>query len=299
MKSTTSAALAWGGVLLAGALWGLGALVAQHLMGSGMTPQSLALVRFALGLPLLWWWHWRQPVVPRWRALPVRQRMLVAGTGAAMAFNVGCWFAGIERIGPALPTVISVCCAPAIVALVSLLRGYERPSARLLLALALALGGVLLVALPAGGTALPPGHVAGLAWSLGSAFCYALMVLGNARMPVAIPAVSASAWGMAVSTLCVLVVALPQGWQGPSRSVDWWGVAYTGVVTTSLAYLCFAWGARRLSPTAAVIGSLVEPLVAAVLAAWWLAEPMAPRQWWGALLLGTAMGLLSWPRKSG
>jgi len=63
-------------------------------------------------------------------------------------------------------------------------------------------------------------------------------------------------------------------------------------VTTSLAYLAFAWGARRLSPTAAVVGSLVEPLVAAVFAALLLAEPMASRQWAGALALGAAMLLL-------
>ncbi|WP_269759460.1 hypothetical protein [Variovorax sp. E3] len=54
-----SAALAWGGVLLAGALWGGGALVAQFLIQGGVAPQSLSLARFALGLPLLWWLHWR------------------------------------------------------------------------------------------------------------------------------------------------------------------------------------------------------------------------------------------------
>jgi len=70
-------------------------------------------------------------------------------------------------------------------------------------------------------------------------------------------------------------------------------VGYTGVVTTSVPYLAFAWGARRLSPTSAVIGTLIEPLVAALLAAALLAEPMAPRQWAGALLLAGAMLLLA------
>jgi DME family drug/metabolite transporter len=69
-------------------------------------------------------------------------------------------------------------------------------------------------------------------------------------------------------------------------------VGYTGVVTTSVAYLAFAWGARRLAPTAAVVGTLIEPLVAALLAAALLSQPMAPRQWAGALLLAGAMLLL-------
>ncbi|MNU07825.1 EamA-like transporter family protein [compost metagenome] len=64
------------------------------------------------------------------------------------------------------------------------------------------------------------------------------------------------------------------------------------MATTSVAYLAFAWGARRLPPTAAVVGTLVEPLVAAWLAALWLAQPMAPRQWLGAALLAGAMLLL-------
>ncbi|KAB2893147.1 MAG: EamA/RhaT family transporter, partial [Burkholderiaceae bacterium] len=49
-------ALAWGGVVLAGALWGGGAPVAQQLMAGGMAPSSLTLARFGLGLPLLLAW---------------------------------------------------------------------------------------------------------------------------------------------------------------------------------------------------------------------------------------------------
>ncbi|RSZ39481.1 MULTISPECIES: DMT family transporter [unclassified Variovorax] len=295
MNARTSAALAWGGVLLAGALWGGGALVAQFLIDGGVAPRSLSLARFALGLPLLWWLHWRAPVVPGtgWADLAGRERFQMLATGAAMALNVSCWFAGIAYLGAALPTVISICCAPVIVALVSVLRGYERFGARLLAGLLLALAGVLLLVMPAGGWGpLAPGHALGLAWSFGSAFCYAMVVLGNARMPARVPAVTASAWGMTVAALCMLAVAWPGGITWPVGGAQWLGVGYTGVVTTSVAYLAFAWGARRLSPTAAVVGTLIEPLVAALLAAALLSQPMAPRQWAGALLLAGAMLLL-------
>ncbi|MDQ0035754.1 DME family drug/metabolite transporter [Variovorax boronicumulans] len=293
-----SAALAWGGVLLAGALWGGGALVAQFLIDGGIAPQSLSLARFALGVPLLWWLHWRaqrmaQSADAHWRHLTRREQFQVVGTGAAMALNVSCWFAGIAHLGAALPTVISICCAPVIVALVSVARGYEPFGLRLLGGLVLALAGVALLVMPAKGWGpLPAGHAAGLAWSFASAFCYALVVLGNARMPVRVPAVTASAWGMSVAALCMLAVAWPSGITWPSGAAQWLGAAYTGVVTTSVAYLAFAWGARRLSPTAAVVGTLIEPLVAALLAALLFAEPMAPRQWLGAVLLAVAMLLL-------
>lgn len=302
MNARMSAALAWGGVLLAGALWGGGALVAQFLIDGGIAPQSLSLARFALGLPLLWYLHWhaqRQPSFvgagTRWRTLARRERWQVVGTGAAMALNVSFWFAGIAHLGAALPTVISICCAPVIVALVSVLRGYEPFGVRLLGGLVLALTGVALLVMPAegwNGSSLPSGHIAGLAWSFGSALCYAMVVLGNARMPVRLSAVTASAWGMTVAALCMLAIAWPAGITWPAGTAQWLGVSYTGVVTTSVAYLAFAWGARRLSPTAAVVGTLIEPLVAALLAALLLAEPMAPRQWAGAVLLALAMLLL-------
>lgn len=296
MKTKTSAALAWGGVLLAGVLWGVGALVAQSVMAKGMAPYSLSLARFALGLPLLWWWHWRQvaaaPSAVRWRNLSGRDRALIVGTGLAMALNVSCWFAGITLIGAALPTVISICCAPVIVALLSVWRGYERASARLLSALVLALGGVALIVVTRD-AALPQDYAAGLSWSFASAGLYALVVLGNARMPRQVSAVTASAWSMSVAALLMLAIALMQGITWPQNSMAWLQVGYTGVVTTSIAYLAFAWGARRLSPTATVVGTLVEPLVAAAAAAWLFAQSLTGQQCLGALLLGAAMLLLA------
>lgn len=298
MNSRTSAALAWGGVLLAGVLWGVGALVAQSVMeGGGMSPFSLSLARFALGLPLLWWWHWRQmaatPAAGQWRHLPWRERSLVVLTGLAMAMNVTCWFMGVAYIGAALPTVISICCAPVIVALLSVLRGYERASGQLLSALVLALIGAGVIVMPAEAIMLPKDYVAGLAWSFASAALYSLVVLGNARMPAHVPAVSASAWGMTVAALLMFVLAGAQGITWPRDGLAWLQVAYTGVATTSIAYLAFAWGARRLSPTVAVVGTLIEPLVAALAAAWLFAEPLTVRQGVGALLLGASMVLLA------
>jgi DME family drug/metabolite transporter len=262
-----------------------------------MTPYSLSLARFALGLPLLWWWHWRQmaaaPEAAQWRHLPWRSRALVVGTGLAMAMNVTSWFVGVSHIGAALPTVISICCAPVIVALLSVLRGYERASGRLLLALSLALLGVGLIAWPGEALSLPVHYAAGLAWSLASAGLYALVVLGNARMPSHIPAVTASAWSMSAAALLMLVMAAAQGITWPQHTTAWLQVGYTGIFTTSIAYLAFAWGARRLTPTATVVGTLVEALVAAVAAAWLFAEPLTAQQGVGALLLGAAMVVLA------
>jgi len=294
-KSKT--ALAWGGVLLAGALWGGGALVAQQLMAGGMSPASLALARFGLGLPLLLAWACaraaRTAPVPPAPAWPWRVRALVLGTGAATALSVGCWFVAITLMGAALPTVISICCAPVFVALIAAWRGYERMDARLLCGLALALLGTALLVAPGGGWRLPAGQWAGVAWSLGAAAMHAVVVLGNARMPRTVSPLAASTWGMAAATACTAAVALGQGLTWPQGTVQWLGAGYTGVVTTALAYVAFAWGARRLGPTAAVVGTLVEPLVAALLAAWLLGEALGAVQMAGGAVLCGAILVLS------
>ena len=298
MNISVLPALAWGGVLVAGVLWGGGALVAHGLMAQGMSPASLALARFALGLPLLWWWHWRQRGVGvgvggLWRALPLRHRVLVAGTGVAMALNVTCWFAAIGLMGATLPTVISICCAPLFVAGVSVLRGYERAGWRLAVALMLALAGVVLIVRPASGWAFPAGHALGVALSLVSAALQAGVVLANARMPAGVSPVSASAWGMTAAACAMVLVVVPQGVTWPVGTAGWLGVLYTGVVTTSIAYLLFAWGSRRITPTAAGLVILVEPLATSLLAAWLLSQPLAPLQWAGGLLLAAALVLMA------
>jgi len=65
-------------------------------------------------------------------------------------------------------------------------------------------------------------------------------------------------------------------------ALAWLQVGYTGIVTTSIAYLAFAWGARNLPPTSAVFGTLGEPLAAAILAAWLWNQQLTARQYAGA-----------------
>lgn len=245
---------AWVGVVFAGALWGVGALAAHAALASGMTPAGLALVRFALGVPLLWLWAWRvsgaagQRRLMSWSAQPWPVRRLVLGAGVAMALNVACWFLAIREMGAALSTVIAICCAPVFVAVLAAALGQERLGAWRGAVLAVAVSGTALVVWPAEVSALAVGgnagwHARGVAW--------ARTALGG------------------------------------------WAAAYTGLVATGEAYLVFVAGTRRIGPTASVVGTLVEPLVAVGLAAWWLGEVLLWRQWLGGTLLCGAIAALA------
>lgn len=296
---------AWVGVVFAGALWGVGALAAHAALASGMTPAGLVLVRFALGVPLLWLWAWRvsgaagQRRLMSWSAQPWPVRRLVLGAGVAMALNVACWFLAIREMGAALSTVIAICCAPVFVAVLAAALGQERLGAWRSAVLAVAVSGTALVVWPAEVSALASGgnagwHASGVAWALGAALSYAVVALCNARLPRSLPAAQAAAWSMSAATLCaVLAVAGTGGMAWPRTALGGWAAAYTGLVATGVAYLVFVAGTRRIGPTASVVGTLVEPLVAVGLAAWWLGEVLLWRQWLGGTLLCGAIAALA------
>jgi len=76
-------------------------------------------------------------------------------------------------------------------------------------------------------------------------------------------------------------------------SQGWLLVLYLGLVPTALAYLLFQTGLRSVSATAASIVSMLDPLVAALLAWLLFGETLAATGIAGALLLALSIFLLS------
>ena len=288
-----TARLALGAACGAGFLWGTGALVVNVLIARhGFTPENISFWRFVVGSVVLMAVFGRPGL---WRAVrPLIGLVLAAGT--AMALYVLLWFFGIERIGAAVPTLISLCLAPVLVTLVALWRGQERLDASLVVVLAAALvGTVLIVARHGGGADKAVGLAdfwVGVACSVGSAVLYAGFTLVSGRL--------ATRLGAGPAAACLTVVAAAaMGCTALYRPLDWpvevapeaWFL-YLGVVTAALALLAFSWGAARISPTALTVATLIEPLTAVLLAAWLLGEQLGPWQWvGGVLLLGSIWGL--------
>lgn len=275
----------------AGFLWGTGAMVVNLLIARhGFTPENISFWRFVVGAVVLLAVFGRPGL---WRA--VRPHLaLVVGAGAAMAAYVLCWFLGIERIGAAVPTLIALCLPPVLVTIVALLRGQERLDVSLLVVLAAALVGTVLIVARHGasGGAGSGALLAGVLFSVASAVLYAGFTLVSGRL--------SNALGAGPATTCLTIVAAgvmglsalyrPLHWPADVPPQAWF--LYLGVVTAALALLAFSWGAARLSPTALTVATLVEPLTAVVLAALFLGEQLGALQWLGgALLIGSIWGL--------
>ena len=165
----------------AGFLWGTGALVVNLLIQRhGFRPETISFWRFVVGAVVLLAVFGRPSL---WRALRGRWPVVI-GAGSCMALYVLCWFLGIERIGASIPTLIALCLPPVLVTAWAVLRGRERLDARLVLLLAAALGGTVLIVLRHSGAAAASADalVAGVLFSVASALLYAVFTLISAGL---------------------------------------------------------------------------------------------------------------------
>ena len=293
MSATPAAArLALGAACGAGFLWGTGAVVVNVLIARhGFTPENISFWRFTVGAVVLLAVFARPGL---WRALRPLLPTVVAA-GAAMAGYVLCWFLGIERIGTAIPTLIALCLPPVIVTIVALVRGQERLDGELVVVLAAAVVGTVLVVMRPGESA--PGLGSGRAFvgvlcAIASALLYAGFTLVSGRLSVQLGAGQATTCLTVVAAAVMGLAALykPLHWPTGVPPQAWF--LYLGVVTAALALLAFSWGAARLSPMALTVATLVEPLTAVALAALFLGERLGAWQWLGGvLLLGSIWGL--------
>jgi DME family drug/metabolite transporter len=296
----TSTLVPWLLVLLAGALWGSGALVVAHLLArTDLNSLEIALARFLIGLPALAW-----PLLRSGRLFVRRDNAWVILVGVAMAINVTCWFEAINRVGAAIATVIALCLAPVIVGIISVLTGLERVSFRFVFAVLLAVGGTVLIVLGGATSGSTHASLSGVGFAMLSALMYSILSLGTHR------AVSRGNYSSVafdcnfVAALSMLFMMLAIGQMGETgqgtlnawrlldaQDILW--LIYMGLGTASLAFWAFATGARRLSPTRVTVATLIEPLIAAVLGVIILGETLHMPQIVGAFGLFGAILLLA------
>jgi drug/metabolite transporter, DME family len=194
------------------------------------------------------------------------------------------FFAGVERAGVALGTLVTIGSGPVLVGLLSIALLGQRPGAWWWLATAICIGGLGLLSLDGADrvTVDPAGLLLALAAGLAyAAYTVAAKLLLNDGVPSG--AVMAAAFGLGgVLMLPVLVVA-GAAWldSGAGAAVALW----LGLATTTLAYVVFGRGLRVLpaGPTATLV--LAEPLVATLLGVIVLGERLGALGWLGAALV--------------
>jgi DME family drug/metabolite transporter len=278
-------------IALAAALWGTVGVTTQaiyHLTATN--PLSIGFWRLALATPPLVLAAWSQ-FGRRAFALARRDLLLTLLIGAMLGLYQACYFAAIARTGVAVATLVTLCTAPVLVALLSGALTREWPTRATLLALACALAGTMLLVVGRpqsnSGTSL-----LGVLLALGSATGYAIVTLCGRAVAGRAHPLQVNALAFAAGAALLFALALPTGFVVAYPATGWLALLYLGLVPTALAYGLFLVGMRAVPATVASIITLIEPLAATILARLLFGEQLGPGGLVGAVLLLGALVLL-------
>jgi drug/metabolite transporter (DMT)-like permease len=179
---------------------------------------------------------------------------------------------------------------PAWVAVISALRGLERVDGRKLTALALALGGLVIIVGAPRSAALP---LAGVACALGAALIYAAYIPLLHWMRGPLTASAAAALVIAGAGIAYTIGALWRGEFHADLAPAAWGVIGTlALGSTVMTFIAFLNGLAVLGPLRAAIISTIEPFYTAILGAIVLDQHIGPGTAVGGVFIGAAVLLL-------
>ncbi|MEV4565648.1 EamA family transporter [Nonomuraea sp. NPDC049419] len=279
-------------VSVAATAWGTGGATGSLLFQTGgLGPVGVSLWRYVIGAAFL-------VLLIRPASRPaLTGRTLVVGAG--MAVYQTAYFAAIAHSGVAVATVVTMGATPIFTALGSRFLLKERLGRTALLALAVALAGLVLLT---GGSALggqgagiqgAGTPVLGVLLALTSAAGYAGVTLVSRRHRDDGGPEAAAIGGFVVAALCLAPFALAEG---VLPAVSWTSatlLVYLGAVPTALAYGLFFRALTALRATTVSIISLGEAVGAALLGVALFGERLTPLAWAGCVLLLAAVAVLA------
>ena len=258
---------------------------AKELGPDSATALGVGAIRILFGAATLWLIVRRRP---RWSDLRQHGALLLAGGVGVAAYQPG-FFAGTERLGVALGTIIALGSGPLFAGVMEFALG-NPPGGRWLAATGLSIvGGALLVA---PGAADADFSLVGLLAALMAGFGYAVYAVVTKRLIMRrLDATVASAWQFSIGAVLLLplLAGEPMDWLGTPSGLAmalWLGIAATGV-----AYLLYGYGLRSLDTATTTTLTLAEPLTAAIIAMLVLDERLNAVEWLGAAVVMAGLAL--------
>jgi DME family drug/metabolite transporter len=286
LSSFSSAAL----VMVAAFQWGLAGGLGSVLISQGWAPAVVSFWRALVGFGCMAIWL----ATLRFQGRPCslnRQLLfwsLVAGLGVAGNFTF--YFISINE-GNVAVAVTLMYSAPIFVYVVSFIRGVERPTPLNLGAIALVIGGIVLLTgiFRAGAGAVT---MLGIATGLLAGVSYAFFIFGFKYAGEHGPASCVLALAFATASLVLLPMIDHRQAASVALSGDLGWFLLLGVVGAGSAFYCYVTGLRRTLPTTASIIAMVEPVTAALFGVLVLDQGLDAAQLAGmALILGAVTGL--------
>ena len=213
----------------------------------------------------------------------------------SMAIFQYLFFSSVRLTGVAIGTVVTIGSSPVFSGIIEWLLLKRRPTRIWLAATALAIAGCALLFLNKDGIVVNP---VGVSMSLGAGLLFAFYALVNKEVLEKVDAVPAVAVIFSISALMLIPFLFIFETEGLISAQGISVVLYLGIITTSVAYILFSAGLKRIPSSSAVTLSLAEPLTAAVLSVIVVGEHLDGTSWMGiAMLLGGILVLTLSGRK--
>jgi drug/metabolite transporter (DMT)-like permease len=289
-------------VIGAAALFGMLGPLSRFAYEAGMQPAAFVAWRAGIAfVVLLAFIAWRvrrgSATLLRYRALPRRARItLLLAALAGFSLNL-CMFIAFDRITVAL-ALLGFYTYPAMIAVVNVVLGREPLDRSRVVALGLALAGMIAVVAsqldPAAGIRI---DALGIGLALGAALSQTLYVVVSRDGYRDVPTDQAIAVVVGVTVIGASIMAVVGG---VPESLAWPLVEpsvvplllFTGIFAAAIPSLGFLRGIRRIGGLRAGILMLFEPVVGVALAAWLLDERLGPLQVAGAAAILAAAVIL-------
>lgn len=292
-------------IALAALLWATTGIVAKFLFtGSDLQAISLGFLRLAVALPFFFMLMLREQTAEArsaraqsrapWR-LSRKALIPLLALGVFQAFYQGSYLLAVDLTGAGIATLIALCLAPVLVAIMAAPLLGEKPGIVTILALIAAIAGTAMLVISDMESAGEL-RLAGILIAVFAAFVYAGFTLTSRHSSTGAPVFTTAF----ICFLTAAIVLLPVVWaiggfEGmASLNVwQWLMVIFIGVVPTCIGYLSFFAGMRTTPATLSSIIVTLEPLFVALLAWVFLGEVLGVVGMTGAAILTAAVVVAS------
>ncbi len=274
---------------------GAAAIFARYAL-SGTGPIAVSALRLIVAaLPLVALALLARPRV----RLSLRREAAFALAGLALAVHFAAWIGSLLYTSVAISTLL-VTTTPLFTEIYDALAQRRPPGRTYLVALGLALAGVALIALQRATPAPVPGRAAlGSALALGGAIAIAAYLLivrsAGARpasgTPLPTRQIVARTYAWAAIALTLLACVAHQGPPPPANVTSWLGILAMALVSQLLGHTALNAALRTFTPSIVSLTTLLEPLIAALLAAALFHEGLSLQTIAGGALVLTAVAL--------
>lgn len=209
----------------------------------------------------------------------------VAFQGAILTLNWFLFLTALDLTSVATAELLAYT-GPVFVAALSPLVTGEAFDRRILVPLALSLGGIAVILAPQGLSVASGDQLLGAGLAFASALTYATLLLRSKKILRGISGSALMVIEYTTASLILLpfVLVLYSRGQGPADTRSYVALGVLGVVHTALAGVIFLGGLRRVRADRAAILTYAEPVSAVIFAAIFLGEPLT-----AATVMGGAM----------